>query len=168
MDHCQVRVDCSSDSGDYSTMLMLFKKVLRSARIAGEKKSAATNLRRLLRSIFNLVKAHCARGQTGIASVVFNELLGLMGSSPIRHFNRTLQQTYGLIRGRQVPARHTDATFNIREMAPLGSPFPWWSSCPAPCGRKCGLVSCCCSEHSGAWPSDICALLYFYHIDAGA
>ena len=47
-----------------------------------------------------------------------------MGSSPIRHFNRTLQQTYGLIRGRQVPARHTDATFNIREMAPFRQPVP--------------------------------------------
>ena len=105
-------------------MLMLFKKVLRSARIAGEKKSAATNLRRLLRSIFNLVKAHCARGQTGIASVVFNELSGLTGSSTIRRFNRTLSQTYGLIRGRQVPAGRTDATFNIRDMAPFRQPIP--------------------------------------------
>ena len=47
-----------------------------------------------------------------------------MGSSTIRRFNRTLQRTYGLIRGRQVPARHTDATFNIREMAPFRQPVP--------------------------------------------
>ena len=47
-----------------------------------------------------------------------------MGSLTIRRFNRTLQQTYGLIRGRQVPARHTDATFNIREMAPFRQPVP--------------------------------------------
>ena len=63
---------------------------------------------------FKIVKA---RGQADIA-IVFNELSALMGSSTICRFNCTYQQTYGLIRDRQVPAGRTDTTFNVKEIAP--------------------------------------------------
>ena len=114
---------------------MLFKKVIhaiKSSSILEEKKSAASNLRRLLKSIFNLTKAQCAQGRQGIAAVVFNELSGLTGSATVRRFNKTILQTYGQVRGRQAPAGRVNETFPPREVAPFPLPPREGRGNPAP------------------------------------
>ena len=124
LDHCQIRMECNSDSGDYSTMLYLFKKVIRSAkgsRVADPVKNKAQALRRTLKSIFHLIKTHCVNGNSGVATVLYNELSGLAGSSTIRRVNKTLQQTFGAARGRLSSNTRSDSPTAVQASFPTNT-----------------------------------------------
>ena len=93
-----MRVECNSDSGDYSSILHGLRSIIKrikTHRFPEEKHFTAKTLKTSLESVYALVKSHCMNGHSGVATVLFNELSGLGASSMIRRVNKTLQQSVG-------------------------------------------------------------------------
>ena len=59
----------------------------------------AKTLKTNLNSIYSLVQSHCMHGNSGVASVLYNELSGLAGSSMIRRVSKVLRDSAGKSRG---------------------------------------------------------------------
>ena len=93
-----MRVECNSDSGDYSSILHGLRSIIKriqTRHFVEEKQFTAKTLKTSLESVYALVKSHCMNGHSGVATVLFNELSGLGASSMIRRVNKTLQQSAG-------------------------------------------------------------------------
>ena len=100
---CKTRVECNTDSGDCSLIVHALKKVISASNPkhfdGGDKKILAKRLRTALNSVHMLVQGHASKGGVGVASVIFQELSGLAGSSMIRRVSKALKDSAGVARG---------------------------------------------------------------------
>ena len=98
LEDCKRRVDCNTDEGDYSGILKDLDKVIGKIapkEVVDDKRFNAKTLKCILKTLYRDVQGYTRNGHAGVASVLYNKLSGLAGSSVIRRVGKALRDTAG-------------------------------------------------------------------------